>query len=286
MRPRAFFALLVLVAAVILPPLAEAMGKQSVAALQVTLRSRGVYGGAVDGIRGPRTNAAVRRFQRRAGLVVDGVVGPRTRAALGRFARHHLGSRPLHQGLAGWDVAALQFALAWHGFPSGPMDGVFGPRTHAALRRYQGWRRLGRDGVAGPVTVHSLRSPPPRSPLRVARPIAGPIGDRFGPRGNAFHTGLDFPAFYGATVRAARSGRVSYAGWNAGGYGYLVIVRHGSGVRTFYAHLSRIYVNVGSRVGTGTRLGAVGASGHATGPHLHFEVRVRGAAVDPSTALG
>jgi peptidoglycan hydrolase-like protein with peptidoglycan-binding domain len=285
MRPRAFFALLVLAAAIVLPPCVQGMGRPGVAALQVTLRAHGVYGGTVDGIRGPRTNAAVRRFQRSKGLAVDGIVGPRTRSAFGRFARHHLGSRPLHQGMVGWDVAALQFVLAWHGFPSGPMDGVFGPRTDAALRRDQRWRRLSHDGVAGPVTVRALRSQPPRSPLRVARPIGGLIGDRFGPRGNAFHTGVDFPASYGAAVRAARSGRVSYAGWNSGGYGYLVIVRHGYGVRTFYAHLSRIAVGVGSRVGTGMRLGAVGASGHATGPHLHFEVRVRGAAVDPLPAL-
>jgi peptidoglycan hydrolase-like protein with peptidoglycan-binding domain len=285
MRPRALLALLVLVAAVVFPPFAQAMGRPSMAALQVALRARGLYGGTVDGVRGPRTAAAVRRFQRRSGLVVDGVVGPRTRAALGRFARHHLGSRPLHQGMAGWDVAALQFVLAWHGFPSGTIDGVFGAHTDLALRRYQRWRGLVRDGVAGPATVGALRNPRPRSPLRFARPLHAPIGDRFGPRGDRFHTGVDFPAAYGATVRAARSGRVSYAGWNSGGYGNLVVVRHGHGVRTFYAHLSRVYVGFGSRVGTGTPVGAVGASGHATGPHLHFEVRVRGAAVDPLSAL-
>jgi murein DD-endopeptidase MepM/ murein hydrolase activator NlpD len=117
------------------------------------------------------------------------------------------------------------------------------------------------------------------------RPVSAAIGDRFGPRDNRFHTGVDFTASYGATVRAARSGRVTYAGWNAGGYGYLVVVRHDHRVRTFYAHLSRIYVGVGRRVGVGTQLGAVGATGHATGPHLHFEVRVRGAAVDPLPAL-
>ena len=72
---------------------------------------------------------------------------------------------------------------------------------------------------------------------------------------------------------------------NADGYGHLVVVAHGSGVRTFYAHLSRIDVRVGQHVETGNHLGRVGATGEATGPHLHFEVRVRGAAVDPMPAL-
>jgi murein DD-endopeptidase MepM/ murein hydrolase activator NlpD len=285
MRLRAFIALLVLAAFLVLPASALAGGKASVAALQVTLRARGIYGGTIDGIKGPRTTAAVRRFQRRAGLSVDGIAGPRTRAALGRFAVRRLGRRPMHQGMAGWDVAALQFLLARHGFPSGTIDGFFGPRTDVALRRYQRWRGLGRDGVAGPATLRALRSPPARSPLRFLRPVGAPIGDRFGPRGNRFHTGIDFTASYGVTVRAARAGRVAYAGWNAGGYGYLVVVRHGHGIRTMYAHLSRVYVRVGRRVRTGTPLGAVGATGHATGPHLHFEVRVGGAAVNPLPAL-
>jgi murein DD-endopeptidase MepM/ murein hydrolase activator NlpD len=284
MRLRGLIAL-VLAAVLVLPASAQARGKASVAALQVTLRARGLYGATIDGIRGPRTTAAVRRFQRRAGLVADGIAGPRTRAALGRFARHRVGHRLMRQGRAGWDVAALQFLLAWHGFPSGTIDGLFGPRTGAALRRYQRWRGLQRDGVAGPATLGALRSPPAHSPVRFSRPIGSWIGDRFGPRGNRFHTGIDFPAPYGATVRAARSGRVAHGGWSAGGYGYLVVVRHGHGIRTLYAHLSRVYVWVGQRVRTGTPVGTVGASGHATGPHLHFEVRIRGAAVDPLPAL-
>jgi murein DD-endopeptidase MepM/ murein hydrolase activator NlpD len=63
------------------------------------------------------------------------------------------------------------------------------------------------------------------------------------------------------------------------------VLAHGSGVRTFYAHLSRIDVRLGQRVASGSTVGLVGATGRATGPHLHFEVRLRGAAVDPATAL-
>jgi peptidoglycan hydrolase-like protein with peptidoglycan-binding domain len=267
------------------PAAATAAGDANVAALQVALRARGFYGGTIDGIRGPRTTAAVRAFQRRAGIAVDGVAGPRTRAALGRRWRRSLGSRALRFGHAGWDVAALQFRLAWRGFPSGAFDGGFGPRTNRAVRKFQRWAGLAPDGVVGPATLAALRRPPPRSPLGVDWPIRAPLGDGFGPRGNRFHTGLDFPAGYGARVRAARRGRVRRTGWDAGGYGYVVVVQHARGVRTLYAHLSVIAVRRGERVHAGEVVGRVGSSGASTGPHLHFEVRLRGAALDPLTSL-
>jgi murein DD-endopeptidase MepM/ murein hydrolase activator NlpD len=262
-----------------------AAGSPNVAALQVALQARGLYAGTIDGLGGPATTAAVRRFQRRARITVDGVAGPQTRRALGRYGRHRFRGRLLRAGKAGWDVAALQFALAEHGFPSGTFDGGFGPRTDAALRRFQRWARLVPDGVAGPGTFAALRRPPPRSPFSFRRPVSARVGDRFGPRGNRFHTGVDFTAHYGARTRAARAGRVTFAGWDSGGYGYVVRIAHGSGVSTLYAHLSSLRVRVGRRVAAGTRIGGVGASGTATGPHLHFEVLVRGAAVDPLPAF-
>jgi murein DD-endopeptidase MepM/ murein hydrolase activator NlpD len=260
-------------------------GSPNVAALQVALQARGLYAGTIDGLKGPGTTAAVRRFQRRARITVDGVAGPQTRRALGRYGRFTLGKRILHEGKTGWDVAALQFALAKHGFPSGMFDGGFGPRTAAALRRFQRWARITPDGVVGPGTFAALRRPPPRSPLSFRRPLPTGVGDRYGPRGNRFHAGIDFPAPYRARVRAGAAGRVVFAGWDSGGYGYVVRIAHGSGVTTLYAHLSTIRVRLGTRVGAGARIGGVGASGSATGPHLHFEVHVRGAAVDPLPAL-
>ena len=74
---------------------------------------------------------------------------------------------------------------------------------------------------------------------------------------------------------------MTWAGWRAGGWGRLVIVALGGGVRTMYAHLSRVEVDVGERVSRGDEIGRVGTSGESTGPHLHFEVRVDGSAVDP-----
>jgi len=282
---RAGIALLALVGLLALVSDARAGRTANVAALQVGLQARGLYGGTIDGIMGPGTRRAVRALQRRAGISIDGVAGPQTRRALGRYARHRLGDRMVHRGNRGWDVAALQFKLAWHGFPSGTFDGVLGPHADAALRRFQRWAGLGADGLAGPATFRALRRGRPHVPYRLLRPVRAPIGDRFGPRGNRFHAGLDLPASYGARVRASRRGRVVKAGWNNGGYGYMIVIRHRRDVRTMYAHLSGIGVHRGERVVAGQRIGRVGASGEATGPHLHFEVRRRGAAVDPLPAL-
>jgi peptidoglycan hydrolase-like protein with peptidoglycan-binding domain len=264
---------------------AGAMGKPRIAALQVGLKARSFYGGTIDGAWGPGTAEGVRRLQRSAGLRVDGILGERTRLALRRLGRPLVGQRVIHQGLVGWDVSQVQFLLAWHGFPSGTMDGSFGARTDRAARLFQRYARLTPDGVVGPATLRALSRALPRSPLAVARPVVGHVADGFGPRGSRFHTGIDFPAPIGTTVRAARAGRVALAGWNAGGYGYVVVIGHGSGVYTWYAHLSRVLARRGEIVRAGSRVGTVGSTGSSTGPHLHFEVRYRRAATDPLTAL-
>jgi peptidoglycan hydrolase-like protein with peptidoglycan-binding domain len=286
MRTGRVLALPLILLAAAAPAAQAASGSAGVAALQVGLRARGFYVGAIDGIAGPQTSRAVRRLQRRARIAVDGVAGPQTRRALGRFGRHTLGSRPLRRGLIGWDVAALQFQLAYHGFPSGAFDGIFGPHVETALRRFQEWAGLRADGVAGPATLGALTATPAVAPLPLAWPLTAPVlGDPFGPRGDRFHSGIDLTAPAGTPVYAARGGQIVYAGWRNGGWGFLVAIAHGNGERTMYAHLSRIDVRVGVWVAQGVRVGAVGATGDATGPHLHFEVRVRGAAVDPLAAL-
>jgi murein DD-endopeptidase MepM/ murein hydrolase activator NlpD len=265
---------------------ALARGSANVAALQVALRAEHVYAGGVDGVAGPATRAGVRRVQRRRGLTVDGVAGPRTRRALGRRGRPRLGSRPLAAQARGWDVAALQFLLARHGFPSGPVDGGLGARTDGALRRFQAWAGLTADGVAGAGTLAALRRSPAQSPLRFVRPVSAAVGSWFGPRGTFFHPGLDYEASMGDPVRAGASGCVTFAGHSSGGYGNLVVVAHGSGMTSWYAHLSRIGVRRGACVAAGARVGRVGSTGESTGPHLHFELRLRGAAVDPSGVTG
>jgi murein DD-endopeptidase MepM/ murein hydrolase activator NlpD len=285
MRSRGRVAVLALAAALAWATPAAAMGDPALAALQVGLEARGLYFGPVDGVVGPATKLAVRELQQGAGVAADGVPGPATRAALGEWGRHRLGSRPLALGARGWDVAAFQFLLSWHGFPSGPIDGTFGVRTALAVARYQRSLGLTQDGVAGPATLLALRSALPRCPLELAWPVAGMVTSPFGPRWLGFHAGVDIGAPKGTPVIAAHRGRVTWAGWRGGGWGRLVVVA-GDGIRILYAHLSRVEVTVGQALTVGDELGLVGRSGEATGPHLHFEVRLGGAAVDPLPVLG
>jgi murein DD-endopeptidase MepM/ murein hydrolase activator NlpD len=139
--------------------------------------------------------------------------------------------------------------------------------------------------VAGPLTISRLRRTAPRAALRLRSPIDAPVGDRYGARGDGFHSGLDFRAPTGFAVLAAGRGCVTSTGFNDG-YGQTVVIAHRLGVSSWYAHLSRIDVRPGQCVTAGQRIAAVGATGRATGPHLHFEVRLRGATTDPRLALG
>ena len=110
-------------------------------------------------------------------------------------------------------------------------------------------------------------------------PVNGVVTSGFGWRWGRMHEGIDISAPAGTPIHAVASGTVIFAGW-MGGYGNLVIVDHGNGLATAYAHQSAIYVGGGS-VSQGQTLGAVGCTGSCTGNHLHFEVRVNGGAVDP-----
>lgn len=100
----------------------------------------------------------------------------------------------------------------------------------------------------------------------------------------AMHTGLDFRASMGDPVRATANGKVSSAGW-AGGYGRMVEIDHGNGLATRYGHLSQIDVKVGDIIKIGQVIGEVGSTGRSTGPHLHYETRIDGEAVDPQRFL-
>ncbi|MDQ3936592.1 MAG: M23 family metallopeptidase, partial [Actinomycetota bacterium] len=122
-------------------------------------------------------------------------------------------------------------------------------------------------------------------PVRFLRPVRGPITSPFGERWGRLHAGIDFGASTGTPVGAGGRGTVSFAGWNSGGYGNLVVIDHRLGFQSWYAHLSSVSVRSGQRVSGGTRIGAVGSTGHSTGPHLHFEVRHNGTPVDPAGYL-
>jgi murein DD-endopeptidase MepM/ murein hydrolase activator NlpD len=135
--------------------------------------------------------------------------------------------------------------------------------------------------AAGPIALYASRAVASGSLV---------VNSGFGIRRDPFtgaarmHTGVDLKAAYGKSVGSALGGTVVYAS-DRGGYGNLVIVDHGRGIATMYGHLSTIAVSVGQRVLPGQTVGCVGSTGRSTGPHLHYEVRARGHALDPSSVI-
>jgi murein DD-endopeptidase MepM/ murein hydrolase activator NlpD len=111
-------------------------------------------------------------------------------------------------------------------------------------------------------------------------PVNGPVTSPFGWRWGRMHQGIDIGVGTGTPIRAAASGTVIYCGWESG-YGNLVVLDNGGNLATAYAHQSSIAVACGQQVSQGDVIGYVGCTGHCTGPHLHFEVRINGEPVDP-----
>ena len=139
-----------------------------------------------------------------------------------------------------------------------------------ALARYQSARR-------------ALLVAPVRMPVAGIRTVTSNFGNRTDPFLNraAFHSGMDFRAGTGTPVLAAAAGTVTFAGAN-GGYGKMVEIDHGNGLATRYAHMSQVGVSVGQSITGGQQVGLSGSTGRSTGPHLHFEVRRNGSAIDPA----
>jgi murein DD-endopeptidase MepM/ murein hydrolase activator NlpD len=132
----------------------------------------------------------------------------------------------------------------------------------------------------------ALGSVPLRKPVSGETDMSSPFGVRMDPflHRPAMHTGLDMRGEVGDPVRATASGRVTIAG-REGGYGNMVEIEHGRGLATRYGHLSQIEVRIGQHVRNGEVIGRIGSSGRSTGPHLHYETRVDGEAVDPQKFL-
>jgi murein DD-endopeptidase MepM/ murein hydrolase activator NlpD len=112
-------------------------------------------------------------------------------------------------------------------------------------------------------------------------PLNGPVTSPYGPRWGSMHTGIDIDGYTGQPIVAAKAGRVIYIGAGMTGYGNTVILDHGGGVSTLYAHMSGYSASGGASLGQGEVIGYVGCTGHCYGDHLHFEVRIGGNPVDP-----
>ena len=197
----------------------------------------------------------------------------------------------MHRGQRGWDVAALQFLLQRRGYQPG--------RRRRRLRRGHATARGG---------LPARRRADGRRPRRVGDARARCATAQAAPVAHAHRAGALLPPRAGRDRRrlrrAARGGRkplrrrlpgrrtarrsrppgvgtTVFAGCNTGGYGNLVVIQHRLGYTTWYAHMSRITTCTGERVEGGTRIGYVGSTGHSTGPHLHFEVRLNNVPIDP-----
>ncbi|WP_439925161.1 M23 family metallopeptidase [Nitrobacter sp. JJSN] len=191
------------------------------------------------------------------------------------------------------------------------MRGVFSELGLNVTKMEAGTPYPGTGGPYVPVKLRSDASPFERQLYRVnltrgqidrlngalalvpyRKPVVGEIelSSGFGVRVDPFvgrpamHTGLDFRASMGDPVRATANGKVVSAGWG-GGYGRMVEIDHGNGLSTRYGHLSAINVNVGQSIKIGQVVGEVGSTGRSTGPHLHYETRIDGEAVDPQKFL-
>jgi murein DD-endopeptidase MepM/ murein hydrolase activator NlpD len=134
--------------------------------------------------------------------------------------------------------------------------------------------------------ARALALVPLRRPVMGEMELGSGFGMRIDPfiRAPAMHTGVDLRADAGDPVRATADGAITVAGWN-GGYGKMVEIDHGNGLVTRYGHLSAIDVRIGQHIRAGQILGKVGSTGRSTGPHLHYETRVGGEAIDPQKFL-
>ncbi len=164
----------------------------------------------------------------------------------------------------------------------GPLESLFSEADGSIDPRFE---RLGLSLARMSALERGLDGIPQVMPADI-NSISSGFGYRRDPftGGGAMHSGLDFRGPHGAPIHAAAAGRVSFSGVKSG-YGNVVEITHGSGMVTRYAHMSRFNTRVGAEVAAGQVIGAIGSTGRSTGPHLHFEVRINGRAVNPRPFL-
>src|SRR4051812_27173588 len=275
------------------------------------VRIQSALGQAPDGVFGSRTEAAVRVFQSRNGLLVDGIVGPQTwRVLFGPHGASYDAATPKYQfqiqRATKVEEAKVRPALAGQG----PVAKIVLRSTPSANEGVKQHRHATAQAPAAhahdaiphttpavdhspPATPHTVSAPEPAAPVstscgssRIVAPVkhytvTGDFGEQ---RPGHLHAGIDLAAPMGTPIVAAACGVVTTAGVQSG-YGNIVCIRHSSSLTTCYAHLSRFASHVGQEVHQGQVIGYVGMTGDATGPHVHFETRVHGTPVDPAPYL-
>jgi murein DD-endopeptidase MepM/ murein hydrolase activator NlpD len=202
-----------------------------------------------------------------------------------RYQRLQKVANQTNQQMASLQLFANEVSIAYgikqklEGPPDIAAEGRLVPTISDSLAEYRFLRNYGAVGNNFARRWHTNVLP---SIWPVEGRLMGAFGERTDPFSGegAMHTGVDISAPTGTPVRTTADGIVSYAGWS-NGYGRLIVVDHGNGVETYYAHLSHFGVVEGQEVRRGDPIGAVGATGRATAPHLHYEVRQGGAPVNP-----
>lgn len=163
-----------------------------------------------------------------------------------------------------------------------------GNRTVTAIVSYNNGAETGREIIKQAINTEAVPKIVERGtmplPTYIRPTTYGTLTSGFGARWGTIHKGIDWGVPVGTACRASRAGRVVSAGWS-GGYGYCVVIDHGDGVKTRYAHLSSIQVSAGQYVDQGEVIARTGNTGDSTGPHIHFEIIVNGTAVNPAGYL-
>ncbi|MEU1484072.1 peptidoglycan DD-metalloendopeptidase family protein [Streptomyces sp. NPDC005752] len=218
-------------------------------------------------------------------LTLDVAAAPRTAP---RQKAQPEGATPKVQEKAESQSAAPEAKEKADPAPAAPRAEEKATPAPAAPRAKEKPAPAAREQAAKPAAKPEKKASKPRSGFTA--PVSARTGTPYHQAGSwssGYHTGVDFPVPTGTSVKAVASGKVVSAGW-AGAYGYEIVVRHGDGRYSQYAHLSSLHVRAGQQVGSGQRIARSGSTGNSTGPHLHFEIRTGpgyGSDIDPLAYL-